>query len=111
MITKGYEQLVLSVKGAKKIATVERFDNLIENVVPDESSPDGMNFESLLTSRRHTRATRAGFSQRIKIGMMPSHCSHSHIAQVRKVIDYDYAQLAYVRLLLYWQFVLSAKDT
>ena len=37
---KGYEQLVLSVKGAKKIATVERFDNLIENVVPDESSPD-----------------------------------------------------------------------
>ena len=111
MITKGYEQLVLSVKGAKKIATVERFDNLIENVVPDESSPDGMNFESLLTSRRHTRATRAGFSQRIKIGMMPSHCSHSHIAQVRKVIDYDYAQLAYARLLLYWQFVLSAKDT
>ena len=40
MITKGYEQLALSVKGAKKIATIDRFDNLIENVVPDESSPD-----------------------------------------------------------------------
>ena len=40
MVTKGYEQLVLSVKGAKKIATIDRFDNLIKNVVPDESSPD-----------------------------------------------------------------------
>ena len=40
MVTKGYEQLVLSVKGATKIATIDRFDNLIANVVPDESSPD-----------------------------------------------------------------------
>ena len=40
MITKGYEQLVLSVKGAKKIATIDRFDYLIGNVIPDESSPD-----------------------------------------------------------------------
>ena len=40
MITKGYEQIVLSVQGAKKIATIERFDKLIGNVVPDESSPD-----------------------------------------------------------------------
>ena len=40
MITKGYEQLVLSVKGATKIATIGRFDYLIGNVVPDESSPD-----------------------------------------------------------------------
>ena len=40
MITKGYEQLVLSVKGAKRVATIDRFDNLIVNVVPDESSPD-----------------------------------------------------------------------
>ena len=40
MITKGYEQLVLSVSGAKRIATVDRFDNLIGNVMPDDSSPD-----------------------------------------------------------------------
>ena len=40
MITKGYEQIVLSVQGAKKIATVDRFDKLIGNVVPDEFSPD-----------------------------------------------------------------------
>ena len=40
MVTKGYEQLVLSVKDAKKIATIDRFDNLIGNVVPDDSSPD-----------------------------------------------------------------------
>ena len=40
MVTKGYEQIVLSVKGANKIATLDRFDSLIRNVVPDESSPD-----------------------------------------------------------------------
>ena len=40
MITKGNEQIVLSVQGAKKIATIDRFDKLIGNVVPDESSPD-----------------------------------------------------------------------
>ena len=40
LITKGYEQLVLSVRGAKKIATVDRFDHLIENVAQDDASPD-----------------------------------------------------------------------
>ena len=30
MVTRGYEQLVLSVKDAKKIATIDRFDNLIK---------------------------------------------------------------------------------
>ena len=40
MITKGKDQIVLSVQGAKKIATIDRFDKLIGNVVPDESSPD-----------------------------------------------------------------------
>ena len=35
MITKGNEQIVLSVQGAKKIATIDRFDKLIANVVPD----------------------------------------------------------------------------
>ena len=29
MVTRGYEQLVLSVKDAKKIATIDRFDNLL----------------------------------------------------------------------------------
>ena len=40
LITKGYEQLVLSVRGVKKIATVDRFHHLIENVAQDDSSPD-----------------------------------------------------------------------
>ena len=40
MITKGRDQLVLSVQGARRVATIERFDKLIGNIVPDESSPD-----------------------------------------------------------------------
>ena len=48
LITKGYEQLVLSVRGAKKIATVDRFDQLIENVTQDESSPDRKEIRELL---------------------------------------------------------------
>ena len=40
LIPKGYEQLVLSVRGAKKIAAVDRFDHLIENDAQDDSSPD-----------------------------------------------------------------------
>ena len=40
MITKGKDQIVLSVQGARKVATIERFDKLIGNIVPDESSPD-----------------------------------------------------------------------
>ena len=40
MITKGRDQLVLSVQGAKRVATIERFDKLIGNIVPEESSPD-----------------------------------------------------------------------
>ena len=34
------DQLVLSVQGAKRVATIERFDKLIGNIVPEESSPD-----------------------------------------------------------------------
>ena len=48
LITKGYEQLVLSVRGAKKIATVDRFDHLIENVAQDDSSPDKAEILKLL---------------------------------------------------------------
>ena len=40
LVTNGQDQLVLSVEGAKKMATLDRFDNLIRNVVPDETSPD-----------------------------------------------------------------------
>ena len=39
-VPNGQDQLVLSVEGAKKMATVDRFDNLIRNLVPDETSPD-----------------------------------------------------------------------
>ena len=40
LVPNGQDQLVLSVEGAKKMATLDRFDNLIRNVVPDETSPD-----------------------------------------------------------------------
>ena len=40
LVPNGQDQLVLSVEGAKKMATIDRFDNLIRNVVPDETSPD-----------------------------------------------------------------------
>ena len=59
MITKGKDQIVLSVQGAKKIATFERFDKLIGNIVPDESSPD-------LTELRKL------------VDIKTSHISHSH---------------------------------
>ena len=40
LVTNGQDQLVLSVEGAQKMATIDRFNNLIQNVVPDETSPD-----------------------------------------------------------------------
>ena len=40
LVPRGQDQLVLSVEGAKKMATTDRFDNLIKNVVPDDTSPD-----------------------------------------------------------------------
>ena len=59
MITKGNDQIVLSVQGAKKIATIDRFDKLIGNVVPDESSPDLSELRKL-------------------VDIKTSHISHSH---------------------------------
>ena len=59
MITKGKDQIVLSVQGAKKIATIERFDKLIGNIVPDESSPDLSELRKL-------------------VDIKTSHISHSH---------------------------------
>ena len=59
MITKGKDQIVLSVQGAKKIATFERFDKLIGNIVPDESSPDLSELRKL-------------------VDIKTSHISHSH---------------------------------
>ena len=40
MVNKGGEQLVLSVKGAKKVAATVRFDSLLESLVYDEASSD-----------------------------------------------------------------------
>ena len=59
MITKGKDQIVLSVQGAKKIATIERFDKLIGNIAPDESSPDLSELRKL-------------------VDIKTSHISHSH---------------------------------
>ena len=59
MITKGKDQIVLSVQGAKKIATIERFDKLIGNIVPDEFSPDLSELRKL-------------------VDIKTSHISHSH---------------------------------
>ena len=59
MITKGKDQIVLSVQGAKKIATIELFDKLIGNIVPDESSPDLSELRKL-------------------VDIKTSHISHSH---------------------------------
>ena len=59
MITKGKDQIVLSVQGAKKIATIERFDKLIGNIIPDESSPDLSELRKL-------------------VDIKTSHISHSH---------------------------------
>ena len=59
MITKGKDQIVLSLQGAKKIATIERFDKLIGNIVPDESSPDLSELRKL-------------------VDIKTSHISHSH---------------------------------
>ena len=59
MITKGNDQIVLSVQGAKKVATIDRFDKLIGNVVPDESSPDLSELRKL-------------------VDIKTSHISHSH---------------------------------
>jgi hypothetical protein len=57
MITKGYEQIVL----AKKIATIERFDNLIRNIVPDESSPDLNELRKLID----IKASHISYSSRL----------------------------------------------
>ena len=51
LVNKGREQLVLSVKNAKKIATVSRFDQLVEN-----GSPDKVEVRKLLTIKsEHTK--------------------------------------------------------
>ena len=39
-VNKGSDELVLSVQGAKKIATVMRFDQLLDNVIQEGTSPD-----------------------------------------------------------------------
>ena len=61
MVTKGYEQLVLSVKGAKRIATIDRFDYLIGNVIPDESPPDVNELRRLID----IKTSHTSFSNRL----------------------------------------------
>ena len=48
MVTNGQEQLVLSVNGARKTGTIDRFNNILGNVVPDETSHDVIELRKLL---------------------------------------------------------------
>ena len=48
LVPHGQDQLVLSVEKPKKMATIDRFDNLIRNVVPDETSPDSEELRKLI---------------------------------------------------------------
>lgn len=105
VITKGYEQieqLVLSVKGAKQIATVERFDNLTENVVPDESSPDLNELRKLMD----IKTAHQSYSCRL----FPTRQDWNNAISLL-ALTHRPSKEGHVRLLLYWQFVLSAKDT
>ena len=49
LVNKGHVQLLMSVKTAKRIATVARFDQLLGNVLPDDSCPDKAEIRKLLT--------------------------------------------------------------
>ena len=72
MITKGKDQIVLSVQGAKKIATIELFDKLIGNVVLMNLHPTWANCASSSTSRPVTSVILTDCSLDIRIGMMQS---------------------------------------
>ena len=99
LITKGYEQLVLSVRGAKKIATVNCFDHLIENVAQDDSSPDKDEILKLLNIKND--------HMDIQSGMRPFHSWQLHIVQTRK--DTYCVQHACPRLQHCCLFVSTAK--
>ena len=106
LITKGYEQLVLSVRGAKKIATVDRFDQLIENVTQDESSPDRKEIRERLNIKNAHISYAPRFFVDIQSGMGPFHFWQLCIAQTRK--DTDCVRLACPKLL---QCCLSVSTT
>ena len=74
MVTRGYEQLVLSVKGAKKIATLDRFDSLLKNVVPADSSPDLSELRKVIDIKTSHENFTCRLSRNTMIGMMPLHC-------------------------------------
>ena len=65
LVNKGQEQLVLSVKDAKKIATVSRFDQLFENILPDDSSPDKAEIRKFLT----IKSEHANYQPRLHPGL------------------------------------------
>ena len=65
MTAKGYEQMVLSVKNANEIATIDRFDNLVENITLDESSPDWKEIRQLVS----IKDSHKNYSPRIYPGL------------------------------------------
>ena len=65
LVNKGQEHLVLSVMDAKKIATVSRFDQLLENILPDDSSPDKAEIRKLLT----IKSEHANYQPRLHPGL------------------------------------------
>ena len=73
MITKGRDQLVLSVQGAKRVATIERFDKLIGNMCLKNHHPIWTNFENSSISGPVTSVILTDCSMDIRIGMMQFH--------------------------------------
>ena len=49
LTAKGNEQMVLSVKDAKEIATIDRFDSLVDSITLDDTSPDYKEIRQLVT--------------------------------------------------------------
>ena len=61
------------MKGANKIATLDRFDSLIRNVVPDESSPDVNEIRRLIDIKMGHASGSKKLFQDILSGTMQSH--------------------------------------
>ena len=98
----------LHVQGAKKIATIDRFDKLIGNVVPDESSPDLNELRKLVDIKTSHISYSNRLSLDIRTGMTPFPSLQSLIVRTKKVIDY--APLVYAKPQQHWQFASFAKD-
>ena len=55
----------MSVRNAKKIATVLRFDQVSENILPDDSSPDKAGVRKLFT----IKSEHANYQPRLRPGL------------------------------------------